>query len=179
MVGSKPKQWDQVLAQAEFAFNSLVNQTTGRAPFQVVYGRMPKSVVDLADIPEGERVNTDAEALAELIKQTHEEVKSCIEQNNAKYKSAADQHRRYKEFEVGDKVMVYLRKERFPSGAYNKLKLKKIGPCRIVRKCGTNAYQVDLPDEFDMSPIFNISDLYTYSEDDRPEAEPTVADWRK
>lgn len=62
--------------------------------------------------------------------------------------------------------MVYLRKERFPSGTYNKLKLKKIGPCWIIKKCETNAYQVDLPDELDILPIFNIfSDITSYSAD--------------
>jgi len=79
LAGRKPKKWDQVLAQAEFAFNSSVNRTTGKAPFQVVYGRMPRSVVDLADILKGERISADVEALAELVKQTHEEVKSRIE----------------------------------------------------------------------------------------------------
>eukprot|EP01018_Ginkgo_biloba_P031903 Gb_25354 [translate_table: standard] len=140
---------------------------------------MPRSVVDLVDLPDYERVSADAVALTKLIKRTHEEVRSRIEQSNRRYKAAADRRRRHKEFEVGDRVMVYLRKERFSSGTYNKLKLKKIGPCRIVRKCGTNAYQVDLPDELDISSIFNISDLYAYSGGDRPEEEPVETDWRK
>lgn len=72
---------------------------------------------------------------------------------------------------------MYLRKERFPRETYNKLKLKKIGPCWIIRKCGTNAYQVDLPDELDISLIFNISDLYAYSGGDRPEEELAETDW--
>ena len=80
---------------------------------------------------------------------------------------------------MGDRVMVYLRKERFPSRTYHKLKIKKIGPCQIVRKCGTNAYQVDLPDELDISPIFNISDLYVFAESDRPEKESAESGWRK
>ena len=40
---------------------------------------MPKSVVDLADIPNAEWVNADVEALIEMLKQTHEEVKKHIE----------------------------------------------------------------------------------------------------
>lgn len=75
-------------------------------------------------------------------------------------------------------MLVYLRKERFPTGTYNKLKYKKIGLCKIVRKCGENAYQVDLPEEYDIMPIFNINDLYPYLGDDRLE-EPVRVDWKK
>jgi hypothetical protein len=39
-----------------------------------------------------------------------------------------------------------LRKERFPRGMYNKLNMKKIGPCRILRKFTANAYEIEFPD---------------------------------
>jgi len=158
-----------VLAQEKFTFNGSVNRTTGRAPFQIVYGRLPKLVVDLADIPEGERVSADAKAMLEMLNKTHEEVKKHIEHSNAIYKSVVDQHRIYKEFKVRDKVLVYLRKERFLTRMYNKLKYKKIGPYRIVRKYGANSYQVDLSEEYDIMSIFNVSNLYPYSGDDRSE----------
>ena len=40
--------------------------------------------------------------------------------------------------------------------------MKKIGPCRIIRKFWANAYEIELPDGIEISPIFNISDLYPY-----------------
>eukprot|EP00253_Pinus_taeda_P033336 PITA_33336 len=62
----------------------------------------------------------------------------------------------------GDEVLAYLRKERFPKREYSKLKFKKIGPCKIIRKFSANAYELQLPPGIGISPIFNVADLFPY-----------------
>ena len=101
----------------------------------------------------------------------HEQVKQKLQDNNYKYKLRANVKRREVNFEVGDLVLAHFRKERFPRGQYNKLKLKKIGPCKILRKFSTNAYDLELPTGIGISPIFNVVDFYPYKIDDTGQLE--------
>jgi hypothetical protein len=40
-------QWDQILAQAKFAFNNPVNRRNGKSPFEIVYGIQPRGITEL------------------------------------------------------------------------------------------------------------------------------------
>ena len=68
-------------------------------------------------------------------------------------------------------VLAHLKKERFPRGTYNKLKMKNKGPCKILRKFDENAYEIELLNDVVISPIFNILDLYPYREDEKEGSE--------
>ena len=58
--------------------------------------------------------------------------------------------------------------------------MKKIGPCKIVKKFGANAYEIELPDGIGISPIFNILDLYPYrAEEAGADSEQIEVQWTK
>jgi hypothetical protein len=158
-------QWDHILAQAEFAYNDSVNRSTGKSPFQIVYGMNLRGVSEFRDLKKSKFRSVGAEDFIAEMQELHNQIKEQLKKSNGEYKCRVDQHRRKLEFGVGDQVLAHLRKERFSKGTYNKLKLKKIGPCKILRRFGENDYELEMPEDVAISPIFNIVDMYPYRED--------------
>ena len=74
IVRDQLRNWDNVLPQAEFAFNSSTNHTTGYSPFEVAYGLKPKQPIDLIPLPTFVHTNQDGDAFACHIWDIHEKV---------------------------------------------------------------------------------------------------------
>jgi hypothetical protein len=162
LVTEHHSSWDHILPQAEFAYNDSVNRSTGKSPFQIVYGTQPRGVSELRNSEHTATSSASAEEFAEAMKELHSGVKERLLKTSQEYRHREDQHRRQIWFEVGDLVLAHLRKERFSRGTYNKLKMKKIRPSKVLKKFGENAYEIELLDGIGISPIFNIADLYPY-----------------
>jgi hypothetical protein len=124
-----------------------------------------RGVSYLRDLDKNKFRSIGAKDFAAKMQKLHDQIKKQLQKSINEYKCRVDEHRRKLQFEVGDQVISHLRKERFPKGTYNKLKLKNIGPCKILRRFGENAYELELPEDVGISPIFNIADLYLYRGD--------------
>ena len=55
-----------------------------------------------------------------------------------------------------------VRTERLLPGKVSKLESRGSGPFKVLRRFGTNAYELELPKEFGVNPTFNVSNLVPY-----------------
>lgn len=53
-------------------------------------------------------------------------------------------------------MCVYLSKNRYPQGVYNKLRPRKLNPCKILHKFGENAHAMEMPKSWKIHDAFNI-----------------------
>ena len=69
----------------------------------------------------------------------HKSIIDQINSNNLKYKILTNSQSRFKEFKIGDYVIVRIRPERFPQGVTRKLQTRIARPLKIHSKIGVNA----------------------------------------
>ncbi|CAA7020484.1 unnamed protein product [Microthlaspi erraticum] len=72
------KNWDDCLPHIEFAYNHSVHSASKFSPFEIVYGFKPLSPLDLMPLPLSERLSTDGQKRAEMVKKIHEQAKKTL-----------------------------------------------------------------------------------------------------
>nr|GLL25427.1 uncharacterized protein LOC109163967 [Ipomoea trifida] len=73
--------------------------------------KTPKHAVDLIPLPSTEKTHKVVDSIADQVQSVQEEVRTQLAASNAKYKAVAHKKRRQQLFNVGEDVLVYLRKE--------------------------------------------------------------------
>jgi hypothetical protein len=75
LVTKHHSQWDHILPQAEFACNDSLNRSTGKSPFQIVYGMQPRGVFELNNSEQNEFRSASVEDFVEGMKELHNQIK--------------------------------------------------------------------------------------------------------
>ena len=65
-----------------------------------------------------------------------------------------------------------MRKERFPACRWSKLHPRRDGPFQVLERINDNAFKLDLPGEYNISPTFNVSDLSPFDVGDDSRTNP-------
>ena len=82
-------EWEKYLPLVEFAYNNTVHSSTGKAPFEVIYGKVI--------VPPILRTKDEIFAADEYVRDLEtvfSQVRTAIERSQLKQKQAADKHRR-------------------------------------------------------------------------------------
>ena len=167
MIKKNIKEWEDCIPIAEYAYNRARHLTTGKSPFEVVYGFNPLSPLDILPLLLQECTNMDASARASYIKKVHEDTRNIIELQVHRLATKLNVNKQPMIFNIGDLVWLHLRKDRFPNERKPKLLPRADGPFKVLARYNNNAYKIDLPHEkYNMSDIFNVIELSLYHGDE-------------
>jgi hypothetical protein len=143
-----------LLSHVEFAINNSVNHSTGCTLFEVVYRFRTNAPLDIISLPSLPRPSEAALDFSSYMRDVHEECKRRLTTHTSSYVAVANAKCKDRQFHAGDMVLVRLRPERFPPGSFTKLHAHRACPFQVTKKLGSNAYVIDLPSDFGISPIF-------------------------
>ncbi|KAK8947266.1 hypothetical protein KSP39_PZI006860 [Platanthera zijinensis] len=162
LVGDHKGTWDLILPHAQLAYNNSKNRSTGLSPNEIVHGYKAPVPLDLIPLPPSYKSSQFAQDFASHIHDLHKHINETLSTKYASYQANANAHKRVSHLKVGDLVMVRLIPERLPTGTLKKLADRRAGPFRLIKKLGDNAFLLELPPDWGISPVFNVSDLTPY-----------------
>jgi hypothetical protein len=95
-------------------------------------------------------------------------LKQHLERASHRMKTYADAKRSFREFQVGEHVLLKLQpyaQQSVVNCPYPKLSFKYFGPYSVLAKYEIMAYKLDLPAHSQVHPVFHVSQLKTYTPD--------------
>jgi hypothetical protein len=155
----KQHQWAQWLPLAEWWYNTTYHTTTCMTPFEAVYGQKPPSV--LSYLPGTSKVQAVDQTLT-----VREDILRTLKENlvmaQNRMKQQADQGRSERQFAEGDQVFLRLqpyKKTSLKAEHCQKLAPKFYGPYTVLKHVGQVTYQLALPSQSKLHPVFHVSCL--------------------
>ena len=151
------RDWDKYLSYLLFAYREAAQESTGFAPFELLYGRHVHGPLEtLRESWTGEEVEEPStlESLSQ-IRTRLEEMARVVEKNmkktQKKQKHHYDKTAKERKLEVGDQVLVLIPAKR------SKLKLEREGPYKITNKVSLVDYEVETPDKKKEKKVYHVN----------------------
>ncbi len=158
-VSVQQDDWDEHLTACEIAVNNSIQVSTKFTPYYLNYGDHPSfpSAIQFDSVSN--------QSVYELMSQLQHNIgiaKSNINDAIERQQHYANRHRRELLFEVGESVLISTHNMRLKRGLTPKLSNRYIGPFKIISKISDNAYKIELPANYKMHPVINVSSLKKY-----------------
>nr|GFB48434.1 putative reverse transcriptase domain-containing protein [Tanacetum cinerariifolium] len=156
------KGWVNHLPSVKFSYNNSYHASIKAAPFEALYGKKCRSPICWNEV--GEFHLTGPEIVQETTKKIVQ-IKQRIQVARDRQKSYADLKCKPMEFQVGDKVMLKVSpwKGVVRFGKRGKLNPRYVGPFKLIKRVGSVAYKLELPEELSrVHNTFHVSNLKKY-----------------
>jgi hypothetical protein len=146
MCAERPRDWDRYLNSLLFAYRETPQESTGFAPFEVLFGRNVRGPLAILkeiwtkekDDPEVHNSYQFVVDMKEKLRSTCDLVKQGLEGSAKRYKHYYDAKKRPRNLQVGENVLILLPTDN------NKLLMQWKGPYSVVGKFNDCDYQVDI-----------------------------------
>ena len=164
LIDTDGKDWDQLLPYVLFAIREVPQASTGFSPFELLYGRRPRGLLDVAkeaweSQPSPHRSVIDhIEKLQERARRVWPLVREHMEQAQRAQERTYNRGAQVREFKVGDKVLVLL-----PTSEC-KFLAKWHGPYEVEEKVGPVNYKVKQPGRRKGKEIYHVNILKRWHE---------------
>ena len=147
---SHPEDWAELLPDIEFSHNQRQHSVTKRSPFQLIMGYEPKAIP---------MINTESNV--PLASERLDKLQASRDEALAAHEVArthmADRIKRtFKPFEEGEEVWLETTNIKIMPD-HPKFKEKRTGPFTICRKLSDWAYELEIPEEWRIHPVFHAS----------------------
>lgn len=157
MIETDGKDWDQLLPYLLFAIREVPQASTGFSPFELLYGRRPRGLLDLAK-EAWEEQPTRHTTIVEHVEKMHQRMSQLWPMvRDHMHKAQEEQARLYnrgaqvREFSPGDKVLVLI-----PTHEC-KFLAKWHGPYEVVERTGPVNYRVRQVGRRHSSQIYHVN----------------------
>ena len=156
-VNSSQNNWVTLLPTAQLAYNNARSETTQISPFFANFGKHPNLFMETKHHPKAQQGMLKVEEMKKL----HQELGQHIEDNGTRMKSRFDQKTKMApQLKEGDKVYLLtknLKSKKKDRKRIKKLSHVKVGPFLIKASKGAVNYELALPPDARVHPVFHIS----------------------
>ena len=147
-----PEKWTEHIPLIEFTHNNHKNATTQQTPFKLLMGYDPRTFPT-----EGAHYLSNVPSLQERLVGLHKLRMEALESMQLAQDKLAEKYQiRETTFIPGQMVWIDARNLR-RTGLPRKLQPRKEGPFKVLRRVGTHAYQLALPRQWKIHPVFHAS----------------------
>ncbi len=157
----KGSDWYNFLFLAEFSYNNVIQESIKYSPFFANYGYNPRHSPEVPSTTEVPRADEFTRDFSELFKILSEN----LHQTMKKQEEFANRHRMEPpKFKPGDKV--WISSSLIIHNGNKKLKPRKLGPYKVIKKISPVSYKLELPKNIRIHPVIHVSELEPYYEDE-------------